>query len=165
MVVAVFFYGKYIICVISFYGKWGFNTRTTNIFITILSQLWHGRLCSSGEKWWVYVKVINTFIICHVRYVNQEMKTKHMLNMSVVSVDVLILMHSTIIWWQPWRIGVVLIPIFAIHFIQARLPCELNSCILLYFILLSMTQAHATYGEIEEVWFGGYGSVPFGPFA
>ena len=63
----------------------------------------------------------------------------------------------------------MLIPIFATHFVQARfkqaqLPCELNSCIILYFILLSMAQAHATYREIEEVWFGGYGSVPFGPF-
>ena len=28
-----------------------------------------------------------------------------------------------------------------------------------------MTQAHATYGEIEEVWFGGYVLVFFGPFA
>ena len=28
-----------------------------------------------------------------------------------------------------------------------------------------MIQAHATYGEIEEVWFGGYGLVLFGPFA
>ena len=64
----------------------------------------------------------------------------------------------------------MLIPIFATHFVQARfkqaqLSCELNSCIILYFILLSMAQAHATYGEIEEVWFGGYGSDPFGPFA
>ena len=66
--------------------------------------------------------------------------------------------------------GLMLIPIFATHFVQARfrqarLSCELNSCIILYFILLSVAQAHATYGEIEEVWFGGYGSVPFGPFA
>ena len=64
----------------------------------------------------------------------------------------------------------MLIPIFTTHFIQARfkqarLPCKLNSCIILYFILLSMVQAHATYREIEEVWFRGYGSVPFGPFA
>ena len=65
----------------------------------------------------------------------------------------------------------LLIPIFATCFIQARfkqarLSCELNSCIiLLYFILLSMTQAHATYGEIEEVWFGVYGLVLFKPFA
>ena len=66
--------------------------------------------------------------------------------------------------------GLMLIPIFATHFVQARfkqarLPCELNSCIILYFILLSMAQAHATYGEIEEVWFRRYGSVPFRPFA
>ena len=64
----------------------------------------------------------------------------------------------------------MLIPIFVTHFVQARfnqawLPCGLNSCIILYFILLIMAQAHATYGEIEEVWFGGYGSVSFGPFA
>ena len=49
--------------------------------------------------------------------------------------------------------------------IQTRLTCELNSCIILYFILLSIAQAHATYGEIEKVWFGGYGLVPFKPFA
>ena len=54
------------------------------------------------------MKVIDTFIICHVRYMNQQMKTKHMLNISVVSVDVLILMHSTIIWRQPWRTGVAI---------------------------------------------------------
>ena len=64
----------------------------------------------------------------------------------------------------------VLIPIFVTHFVQAwfnqaQLPCGLDSCIILYFILLIMAQAHATYGEIEEVWFGGYGLVPFGPFA
>ena len=66
--------------------------------------------------------------------------------------------------------GLMLIPIFVTRFVQARfkqarLSCELNSCIMLYFILLSMAQAHATYGEIEEVWFGGYGLVPFKPFA
>ena len=66
--------------------------------------------------------------------------------------------------------GLMLILIFTTHFLQARfkqarLPCELNSCIILYFILLSMVQADVTYGEIEEVWFGGYGSVPYGPFA
>ena len=33
--------------------------------------------------------------------------------------------------------------------------------ILFYFIFLSMAQAHVTYGEIEEVWFGGYGLVSF----
>ena len=64
----------------------------------------------------------------------------------------------------------LLIPIFATHFVQARfkqvwLPCGLNSCIILYFILLNMAQAHATYGEIERVRFGGYELVPFGPFA
>ena len=64
----------------------------------------------------------------------------------------------------------VLIPIFATHFVQARfkqarLPYDLNSYGILYFILLSMAQAHATYGKIEEVWFGGYGLVPFRPFA
>ena len=66
--------------------------------------------------------------------------------------------------------GLMLIPIFVTHFVQARfkqarLSCDLNSCIILYYILLSMAQAHTTYGEIEEVWFGGYGLVPFGPFA
>ena len=66
--------------------------------------------------------------------------------------------------------NLLLIPIFMTHFVQARfkqggLPCELNSCIILYFILLSMTQAYVTYGEIEEVWFRGYGLVLFGPFA
>ena len=40
--------------------------------------------------------------------------------------------------------------IFATHFLQARfnqawLHCELNSCIILYFILLSIVQAHMTY--------------------
>ena len=40
----------------------------------------------------------------------------------------------------------VLIPIFTIHFLQARLNCGLNSCIILYFILLSMNQAYVTYG-------------------
>ena len=64
----------------------------------------------------------------------------------------------------------VSIPIFATHFLQAqfnqtRLPYGLDSCIIFYFILLSMTQAHVTYGEIEEVWFGGYVLIPFGPFA
>ena len=64
----------------------------------------------------------------------------------------------------------MLILIFTTHFLQARfkqarLPCELNSCIILYFILLSMVQADVTYREIEEVWFGRCGSVPFGPFA
>ena len=59
----------------------------------------------------------------------------------------------------------MLIPISTTHFVQARfkqarLPCGLNSCITLYFILLSIAQAHATYGEIEKVWFGGYGLVP-----
>ena len=66
--------------------------------------------------------------------------------------------------------GLTLISIFVTHFLQTRfnqalLHCELNSCITFYFILLSIAQAHVTYGEIEEVWFGGYGSVFFGPFA
>ena len=44
----------------------------------------------------------------------------------------------------------MLIPIFATHFLRARfnqaqLSCELNLCIILYFIILSMAQAHATY--------------------
>ena len=64
----------------------------------------------------------------------------------------------------------LLIPILTTHFLQARfnqarLPCGLNSYIIFYFILLSMAQAHVTYGEIEEVWFGGYGLVSFEPFA
>ena len=64
----------------------------------------------------------------------------------------------------------LLIPFFVTHFLQtlfnqAQFHCELNSCITFYFILLSIAQAHVTYGEIEEVWFGGYGSVSFGPFA
>ena len=46
--------------------------------------------------------------------------------------------------------GLMLISIFATHFVQAqfnqaRLPYGLNSYILFYFILLSMAQAHATY--------------------
>ena len=46
----------------------------------------------------------------------------------------------------------VLILIFVTHFLQAqsnqaRLPCRFNSCIILYFILLSMTQVHVTYGR------------------
>ena len=65
----------------------------------------------------------------------------------------------------------VLIPIFATHFLQARfnqawLPCGLNSCIIFYFILFKHGPSLCDLlGEIEEVWFGGYGSVPFGPFA
>ena len=51
------------------------------------------------------------------------------------------------------------------RFKQARLPCELNSCITFYFIRLTMTQVHTTYGETEEVWLGGYETVPFEPFA
>ena len=39
----------------------------------------------------------------------------------------------------------VLISIFATHFLQAQPPCGCNSCIILYFIPLSKTQAHATY--------------------
>ena len=35
-------------------------------------------------------------------------------------------------------------------FNQARLPCGLNSCIIFYFIILSMTQAHATYWGKRE---------------
>ena len=50
----------------------------------------------------------------------------------------------------------MLIPIFTIHFLRARfnkaqLPCGLNSYIILYFIILSMTQAHATYwGKLRK---------------
>ena len=47
--------------------------------------------------------------------------------------------------------GLMLIPIFATNFIQTRfnqvrLPYGLDSCIIFYFILLSMAQAHVTYG-------------------
>ena len=41
--------------------------------------------------------------------------------------------------------GLTLIPIFMTHLIQARLPFELNSWILLYFILLSRAQAYVKY--------------------
>ena len=48
--------------------------------------------------------------------------------------------------------GLMLISIFETHFLQARfnqsqLSYGLNSCIILYFILLSMVQAHVTYGR------------------
>ena len=44
------------------------------------------------------------------------------------------------------------------RFNQARLSCELNSCITLYFILLSMTQAHATYwGKLRKCGLEGMG--------
>ena len=65
----------------------------------------------------------------------------------------------------------VLIPIYVTHFLQvrfnqARLPCGLNSCILFYFILFEHGLSPCDLlGEIKEVWFGGYKSVPFGPFA
>ena len=65
----------------------------------------------------------------------------------------------------------VLIPIFVTHFLQvrfnqARLPCGLNSCILFYFILFKHgLSPYDLLGEIKEVWFGGYKSVPFKPFA
>ena len=54
--------------------------------------------------------------------------------------------------------GLMLILIFATHFVQARfnqaqLPYGLNSCIILYFILLSMTQAHVTCGLEGMGWF------------
>ena len=67
--------------------------------------------------------------------------------------------------------GLMLIPIFATHFLQAwfnqaRLPCRLNSCIIFYFILFKHGPSpNNLLGEIEEVWFGWYESVPFGPFA
>ena len=54
--------------------------------------------------------------------------------------------------------GLMLIPIFATHFVQARLPCGLNSYIILYFILLSMAQAHATYwGKLRKCGLEGMG--------
>ena len=48
--------------------------------------------------------------------------------------------------------GLILISIFETHFLQVRfnqaqLSRGLNSCIILYFILLSMVQAHDTYGR------------------
>ena len=48
--------------------------------------------------------------------------------------------------------GLMLIPIFVTHFLRAQFnqlqwPCGLNSCIILYFILLSMAEAHVTYLE------------------
>ena len=52
-----------------------------------------------------------------------------------------------------------------VRFKQAQLSCELNLCIILYFILLNIAQAHTTYGEIEEAWFGRYELVLFEPFA
>ena len=67
--------------------------------------------------------------------------------------------------------GLMLIPIFATHFLQtrfnqARLPCGLNSCIIFYFILFKHGPSSCDLlGEIEEVWFGGYGLVSFWPFA
>ena len=54
------------------------------------------------------------------------------------------------------RVYTLLVLIFATYFVQARLSYGLNSCIILYFIFLSMAQAHATYGKIKEVWFEGY---------
>ena len=60
--------------------------------------------------------------------------------------------------------GLMLIPIFATHFVQARLPCGLNSYIIFYSFKYGPSPCDLL-GEIEEVWFGGYGSVPFGPFA
>ena len=55
--------------------------------------------------------------------------------------------------------GLMLISIFETHFLQARfsqarLSYGLNSCIILYFILLSMVQVHVTYGRnwVSVVW-------------
>ena len=54
--------------------------------------------------------------------------------------------------------GLMLIPIFTTHFVQAWLPCGLNSYIILYFILLSMAQAHATYwGKLRKCGLEGMG--------
>ena len=44
------------------------------------------------------------------------------------------------------------------RFNQARLPCGLNSCILFYFVLLSMAQAHATcWGKLRKCGLEGMG--------
>ena len=65
----------------------------------------------------------------------------------------------------------VLILIFATYFLQAlfnqaRLPCRLNSCIIFYFYSFKHGPSSCDIlGEIKKVWFGGYRSVPFGPFA
>ena len=57
-----------------------------------------------------------------------------------------------------FHIKFVLIPIFATHFLQARLSYGLNSCIIFYFILLRMAQAHATYwGKLRKCGLEGMG--------
>ena len=44
------------------------------------------------------------------------------------------------------------------QFNQARLPCGLNSCILFYFVLLSMAQAYATcWGKLRKCGLEGMG--------
>jgi len=59
--------------------------------------------------------------------------------------------------------GLMLILIFATHFLQAQfnqvqLPCGLNSCTILYYIFLSMAQAHVTYlGKLRKCDFKGMG--------
>ena len=62
----------------------------------------------------------------------------------------------------------LLIPIFATHFVQAWLPCGLNSYIILYFILLSMTQAHAIYwgnweSVVWKIWVGSFWTFCMSP--
>ena len=66
------------------------------------------------------------------------------------------------LWW-------LLILIFTTHFLQAQLnrvqlPCGLNSCILLYSFKHGPSPCDIL-GKIEEMWFGGYESVSFRPFA
>ena len=64
----------------------------------------------------------------------------------------------------------VLIPVFTTHFLQAdstKLDFPMDSIHVLYFIY-SFKHGPSpcdNMGEIEEVWFGGYGSIPFRPFA
>ena len=81
-----------------------------------------------------------------------------------------ILWHVNFVLLCNWN-NHLLMPIFATHFLQtrfnqARLPCGLNSCIIFYFILFKHGPSPCDLlGEIEELCFGGYGSVPYRPFA
>ena len=64
---------------------------------------------------------------------------------------VYVILHFRLVpYVNPFVLWQLLIPIFTTHvlealFNQARLPCGLNSCIIVYFILLNVAQAHATY--------------------
>ena len=70
--------------------------------------------------------------------------------------------------------GLMLISIFATHFVwaqfnQVRLPYGFNSCsIFFYFILLSISQAHATHGGnwrsvVWRVWVGSFQTFCISP--